>query len=205
MNTGLPERRDRPRVIETVPTNQPMPDIARACVNAMHEGHDVELPVAAWRRPGLTKAITAEVDVTGPGDGRWRFVEPQAVQVEGPEAQDMLGWGEPTLAPADPVPAYMELDEPVGVFAPASVALPVAVLPPSYSSTQLSAAPLFAGGPLSQATGMLLAAYAVLAHTQPVMAANLHPAPFGQLTSSVPVVRSSHASALAELADLDGL
>lgn len=236
-------------MIETPTTDRPMPDIARATVNAMHDGHDVELPVAAWRRPGLTRAINAELAARGPGRGLWRFVEPAHVVEEGPEVEDILGWGGPPARatapqPAPPVPepasaaiaperavgprhsviapAFVDLDTTVAVVpaymdlpvtpTPVPVRLPVAAQPPSTSTVPpirrvQPARPvtLLTAGPPPQVTGMLIAAYAVVAHAQPVMAANLRPAAFGQLTHGVPATLSSRATALAELADLENL
>lgn len=72
-----------------------MPDIARACVDALLDGQDVTLPVAVWRRAGLVKAITAEQRARGMGSGRWQFVTPASDEDDQraiPDAGDILGW-----------------------------------------------------------------------------------------------------------------
>jgi UbiD family decarboxylase len=52
--------------------------------------------------------------------------------------------------------------------------------------------------------GMMLGAYTILASAQPVMADGLRPGPLGRVRPGSPITqRSSMASALAELADLD--
>jgi hypothetical protein len=168
-----------------------MPDVAHACVAAMADGHDVELPVAPWRRPGLTKAIGAELEAHGNGHGSWRFVEPAADEDEptpaATDARETLGWGG-------------------GPVAGARGTLPTASLPPGAA---VRAAPLVVpAGPRATASphaaGMMLGAYTILASAQPVMADGLRPGPLGRVRPGSPITqRSSMASALAELADLD--
>jgi hypothetical protein len=59
---------------------------------------------------------------------------------------------------------------------------------------------------LMHGPGMVLAAYAIIAQAQPVMASGLRPAPFAAKAHGTPSSgRDSSASALADLADLDDL
>ena len=81
--------------VTSLRVDRPMPDIARACVDSLHEGQEVELRVAKWRRPGLTRAIMAEQQVRGLGSGRWRFVDPDTEEAEPvPDVEDVLGWSD---------------------------------------------------------------------------------------------------------------
>ena len=79
-------------------TDRPMPEIARACVDALLAGQDVQLSTASWRRPGLAQAIAAEQRARGTGTGQWAFVDPAGADQPAidplPEADDILGWGE---------------------------------------------------------------------------------------------------------------
>lgn len=105
-----------------VRTDRPMPDIARACVDALLAGHDVQMPAATWRRPGLTKAIAAEQRARGMGTGRWEFTTPTGVDTPDgaglPDAGDILGWG----GGSEPLP-----DSRRARRAPAPVAAPAPV------------------------------------------------------------------------------
>ena len=60
----------------SIRTDQTMPAIAVACVDLMLQGRDVEIPVAPTRRPGLVKAIAAELDARGCATDTWNFVDP---------------------------------------------------------------------------------------------------------------------------------
>lgn len=196
-----------------VATDRPMPEVAGACIASMLAGHDVELAVAPWRRPGLAQAIGAELDAIGhqAGTGTWSFTDPdvqgQPVQLDG---GDILGWGAPVDAPVAAGPALMA---PVAAQPPAyalperspdAYVRPEAPTPGVFGDPQAPGADLAATS--LQASGMMLAAYAVLALAQPVMAAGLRPGPFGRPARGAPMIssrRSSQAAALAELADLD--
>lgn len=174
-----------------VPIDQPMPVVARLCVDAMSHGSDVELPVSHWRRPGLTTAIAVELESRGPVVGSWRFVDPAGLEAATTtDAADMLGWSGTRLAAEPIAPPAAPVVMPAPIQAP-QVA-PAAAAPGASSKSSL------------QASGMLLAAYAVMALAQPVMTAGLKPGPFGQPNHGAPITRAtSMASALAELADLD--
>jgi hypothetical protein len=174
-----------------VPTDQPMGDVARACADAIAAGDTVEIEVPAWRRPGLSKALTAELDARGMVGATWRFLAvdgtDDALDVEG-----ILGWGAPAGATA-------------------TAAAPVASVPtqhPSGRPLAPSASP--ASNPRSgdeSAAAMMVAAYAVFAQGQPVMTSGLRrrSSSAAPQLAGAPGLPSAAAdmAALAELADLD--
>jgi hypothetical protein len=174
-----------------VPTNQPMGDVARACADAIAAGDTVELEVPAWRRPGLSKALTAELDARGMVGATWQFLAvdgtDDALDVEG-----ILGWGAPAAATA-------------------AAAAPVASVPTHYPyGRSLAPNAVPASNPRSgdeSAAALMGAAYAIFAQEQPVMTSGLRPrssSPAPQLAGA-PGLPSAAAdmAALAELADLD--
>ena len=183
-------------------TDQTMPAIAVACVDLMLQGRDVEIPVPPTRRPGLVRAIAAELDARGCTADTWNFVDPApADETDEPDAGEILGWGATASTP---------------VRTPARVVLPAAALPPGFEQpaeltpsapvafdSEIPAhASVGASSPGPQSGGMLNAAYAIVAYAQPVMTAGLTPGPFGRSAHIEPATpRSSWA--LAELADLD--
>lgn len=125
-------------------TDRPMPEIARACVDALLEGRDVDIPAAVWRRPGLTKAIAAEQQSRGLGRGVWRFTADHTDTESGPlpDAGDILGWGaqrapapdsrraRSAAATAAPAPLYtMPVTVPAPVPVPVGPSMPHAPVP----------------------------------------------------------------------------
>lgn len=225
-----------------ISTDRPMPDIARACVDALLAGQDVTLPAAVWRRPGLVKAITAEQQARGMGTGRWQFVTPASDddQAALPDAGDILGWGDgpaprqtrrtareqgaaaavqPTYdTPAPPTPTVVSpvVTAPTRTqVAPApAVQRPVHINHPVVHSPAPTPPPVappvtvaHLGRSVPQTSAMMQAAYALIAFSQPVMAAGLRPGPSRQRTYGAPAEgrRWSAAQALAELAELDDL
>jgi len=174
-----------------VPTNQPMGDVARACADAIAAGDTVELEVPAWRRPGLSKALTAELDARGMEGASWRFLAVDGTD-DALDVEDILGWGAPAAATA-------------------AAAAPVASVPTQFpSGRQLAPDAIPASSPRSgdeSAAAMMGAAYAIFAQGQPVMTSGLRPRSTGvapQLAGA-PGRPSASAdmAALAELADLD--
>lgn len=172
-----------------VPTNQPMGDVARACADAIAAGDAVELEVPAWRRPGLSKALTAELDARGMEGATWRFLAVDGTD-DALDVEDILGWGAPATAAAG---------------------APVASVPTQFPSGRtLAPSAIPASNPRSgdeSAAALMGAAYAVFAQEQPIMTAGLRPrssSPAPQLASAPgrPSAATDMA-ALAELADLD--
>ena len=168
-----------------VPTNQPMGDVARACADAIAAGDAVELEVPAWRRPGLSKALTAELDARGMEGATWRFLAVDGTD-DALDVEDILGWGAPAAATA-------------------ATAAPVASVPTQFAPSAIPASNPRSGD--ESAAAMMGAAYAIFAQEQPVMTAGLRPrssSPAPQLAGA-PGRPSAAAdmAALAELADLD--
>lgn len=184
-----------------------MPDVATACVDALAAGETVEMAVAPWRRPGLARAIEAELAARGlPGAG-WSFTDPGAPAVPDGDIGDVLGWvaGRPT----SPLPSPRVVPAPVhpapAVHRPVEVNTAAVFVPTQRRSTGVSvpAVPTGTGEQGEVGPSMMRAAYSVFATAQPVMADGLRPGPIGQDRATVvaAISRPSAVSALAELAD----